>query len=539
MAVTRYKAIKWVKAAFEIVIAIIIIVFENKILFGVVPEFSLLVALLWFLVIWCIIAVVRDIVLSLRPEPKNSLRTLNEKIDALDKKLVTMGFASETIPDTVPPSPEDLKKRGNKKIMIAAGIVAAIVVIAAITTVFLMTKMGGGGNPAGGATPEETLLTMIDKMNAGDASGVVSLTVYAFGNSSVREQAIHKLNTRFSQAGDSFYVSLVSHQIKFNSTMNTSEKQEVAVTVGDIQDYTSKHVQNSCLVYYTMNITTGNGSMEMTRSMAGVKIDNAWYMMLELDGSGPGDNQQSSANDVFWSFMDRIGQKDQVGAADLTAFRFGNSSARSQTEQDIASMWQGASTFQVNVDSMNVLNWSDLNSMEQMNLSGIRDQISSQFGISISESCFIQYTITITKDGVPSVKIGRMAAFKVDQGWYLKLGAPNGGQPEYTVTIGWNHPGAFYNLNVDSITGAGSSIGINDVYLNVRYANSTVALGHMQLSMMPVGSSINGIEFVEVLGSGTLDAGDNFSLDDTMFGPGTDFILENAMGTQKYCHVTI
>jgi hypothetical protein len=547
MAVTKYKAIKWVKAAFEIVVAIILIVFGYRILFGAFPSeaadkatFQLLVGLLWFLVIWCIIAAVRNIILSLRPEPKESLATMNERIDALDRKLIIMGLASEKIPDAIPPSPEDLKKTRNKKIMIAAGLVAAIVVLAAITTVFLMTMMGGGGNPAGGATPDDTLTALIAAMNAKDANGVLSLTVYSFGNETMKGQFRQSLNGMFSMAGDTFHVTMNSHQVKYPADLNASENSDLTGIQNEIQNRISNTVTASCVIVYNMTITTNQSSFFEDGNMPCFQIDGGWYILMDFGDGGPDDGgDRQSPEQTFLGFIENLNLKDALGAVSFTVAMFGSSTEQSQTGDGISSMWQGSASFSAVADSPQVRYWSSLNMTEQNNLSSIQGDVSSNYGVTITDSCFVQYMITITNDSGPRQMTGNMACFKIDNQWYLKLEEPGGSQPDYTIATSWNHPGAFFILSVDNIAGVGSSININDVYLTVIYANSTIAIGHMQLSMMPAGTPINGTEFVETSGPGTLDAGDYFSLDDMMFGPGTKLILENAMASQKYCDATI
>jgi len=550
MAVTKYMAIKWVKAAFEIVIAIVLIVFGNKILFGVFPAeaadkatFQLIVGLLWFLVIMCIIAAVRNIILSLRPEPKESLVTLNEKIDALDKKLVTMGLASETIPEAIPPSPQELKKRKNKKIMVAASIVAAVVLLAAISMVFLIPKLGGGGNPAGGATPEDTLTALISAMNSRDASGVLSLTVYSFGNDTVKSQFRQGINSIFNEAGSSFHVTLNSHQVKYPTDLNASENSNLTGIKNEIQSRIPNTINASCVIVFNMTITVNQTSFYRSGNMPCFQIDGGWYILMDFGNGGPGDggNPSESPTDAFDSFIDRVKQKDGNGAVDYTIFKFGDNTVRMKAEEKISEWWNNTGTFQVTVNSRYEINWSSMSFDQQNNLSGIQSSLTSKFGIyaPIQDSCFIAYNMTVTTDSGSNTTIDFMPCFRVNNSWYVMPEESSGGQPDYTITTSWTHPGAFYILTVDSITGAGPTINTNDVYLTVIYANTTVALNHMQLSMMPIGSSINGTEFFETFGPGTLDTGDSFSLDDTMFGPGAELILENAMASQKYCHITI
>lgn len=550
MAVTKYMAIKWVKASFEIVVAIILIVFGNKILFGVFPEdaqekslFGLIIGLLWFLVIWCIIAAVRNIILSLRPEPKNSLQTLNEKIDALDKKLVTMGLASETVPEALPPSPQELKKGRNRKIMVAASIVAAVVLLAAISTVFLIPKMGGGGNPAGGSTPEDTLTALMAAMNDRNANDVLSLTVYSFGNDTMKSQFRQSINKIFNEAGSSFHVTINSNQTKYPVDLNASENSDLTSIKNDIQSRISNTVTASCMIVFNMTITVNQTSFYQSGNMPCFQIDGGWYILLDFGNGGPdgdGDGNQQTAEETFTGFIESLNQRNASRTVSFIVANFGSGMERNQAEMNISSMWQNSNSFDVMVNSHQVREWSMLNPTEQNNLSNIQGNVSSHFGVTITDRCFVQYSITISNDTPPPRQMaGNMPCFKINNLWYLMMEEPGGGQPEYTVTINWNHPGAFYILAVISITGAGPSINFNDVYLTVTYANTTVALDHMQLSMMPVGSSINGTEYIETFGLGTLDAGDSFSLDDTMYGSGTEFILENAMASQKYCHVII
>jgi hypothetical protein len=422
--------------------------------------------------------------------------------------------------------------------MIAAGIVAAIVVLAAITTVFLMTKMGGGGNPAGGLTPEDTLNALITAMNSKDANGVLSLTVFSFGDATMKSQFRVNLTKLFNSAGASFHVTLNSHQVKYPTDLNASENSNLTGIKNQIESHISKTITASCMIVFNMTIMTNQSDFYQDGMMPCFQIDGGWYILMDFGngGPGPGGNQSVSPTDAFDSFIDRVKQKDETGAVDYTIFSFANNSVRMQVGGNISKMWQNTGTFQVTVNSRSEINWTSMSFDQRNNLSGIQSNLPSKFGINVpvQESCFIGYDITITNDSGSNTTTGFMPCFRVNNSWYVM---PE--QPGYNVTISVTHPGAFYILTVDSITGAGSSININDVYITVRYANSTLALGHMQLSMMPVGSSINGTEFVEVSGPGTLDAGDYFSLDDTMFGPGTDLILENAMGTQKYRHITI
>lgn len=548
MKITRYMAIKWTKAAFEIVIAIIIIVFGNKILFGVFPTeatekstFQLLVALLWFLVIWCIIVAVRNIILSLRPEPKNSLVTLNEKIDALDRKLVSMGLASETIPEAAPPSPEELKKGRNKKIMVAAGIVAAIIVLAAISIVFLFPMMGGGGNPSGGSTPEDTLNALITAMNSKDANGVLSLTVYSFGNASMKSQFRQGLNDIFNQGGGAFHVTMNSHQVKNLTDLNASESSDLTSIKNEIQSRISSTITAYCMIVFNMTITVNQSSFYESGNMPCFQIDGGWYILLDFGDGGPGDGggNQQNAEQTFNGFIESLNERNGSEAVSFTVTKFGNGMERNQAEMNFSSMWQNSMSFNVGVNSHQVLEWSSLSPSQQSNLSNILGNVSSHFGVTITESCFIQYSITISNDSGSKQMVGYMPCFKIDNLWYLMMEENGGGQPDYTIAASWSHPGSFYILTIDSITGLGPTINANDVYLTVKYVNTTLAIDKMQLSMMPIGTPVNGTEFVEVSGPGTLDTGDYFSLDDTMFGPGAQLILENAMGTQVYLQTTI
>jgi hypothetical protein len=538
-------ATKWAKAVFEIIIAVVIIVFGNKILFGIVPvdaqarsTFSLIVALLWFLVIWCIAAAVVNIIISLRPEPKNSIQSLNKRIDALDEKLVTMGLASEAVPESIPPSPEELKKAKSKKVMMAAAIVATIVVIASIATVVLMSKMNAG-SPAGGANPEDTLIALIAKMNARDAAGVVSLTVYSFGNSSVRNQAIQQLGYMFTQAGSSFHVSLLSHQIKDSSELNTSEQAMVASNVSDVQTHLMKSVQDSCLVYYTMNIMMTNGSMEMNDSMVGMKIDNGWYMLLKFEDNGPGDggNQSSTPGDAFNTFIDRIRNMDATGAVDVTVYKFGDNSMRSQIENNVSKIWEGTSMFQVNVDFMNVIDESDLDPAQQTNLSNIRSNISSKLGLSIQESCFINYKITITIDSGQSEMTGYMPCFRINDGWYLEMDQPEGGEQGISISMSQNSFGNNWTLTVTSVAGA-NPLFLSDVYLTVINSTATTNISMQPLDMMISGEYMNGVMFNDAPNNGELTLADMFTITMSDYKIGSEFRLTDSSGTQTYYSVT-
>ena len=542
MAVTKYMAIKWVKAVFEIVIAIIIIVFGNKILFGVVPAdeqqrsvFSLLVGLLWFLVIWCIIVAVRNVVLSLRPEPKNSLQTLNEKIDALDRKLVTLGLASETIPEAVPPSPEDLKKGRNKKIMIAAGIVAAIVVLAAITTVFLMTKMGGGGNPAGGLTPEDTLNALITAMNSKDANGVLSLTVFSFGNATMKSQVRTSLNTMFNQAGNSFHITMNSHQVKYPADLNASENSNLTGIQNEIQSRISNTITASCIIVFNMTITINNNNSYQDGNMPCFQIDGGWYILMDFGNGGPGDggNQSGSPTDAFDSFIDRVKQKDVTGAMGYTIFKFANSSVRMQIEGEISKMWQNTATFNVAVNSRYEINWSSMSFDQQNNLSNIKNNLSTKFGISMSiigDSSFINYDITITNDSGPQTMTGFMPCFRANDSWYVMPEQPGGG-PQ--VSVSQSASGNNWTLSVNFVNSS-NPLYTYDVYLTM--VNST---GNTNISVQIIsgisGTYMNGVTYNDLSTTGQLDPGDEFILDTYYYKIGTEFRLTDSSGMQTYC----
>jgi hypothetical protein len=545
MAVTKYMAIKWVKAAFEIVIAIILIIFGYKILFGAVPSeaseaaiFQLLVALLWFLVIWCIIAAVRNIILSLRPEPKNSLVTLNEKIDALDRKLVTMGLASEKIPDAVPPSPEELKKGRNKKIMVAAGIVAAIIVLAAISMVFLIPMMGGGGNPAGGSTPEDTLTALITAMNARDANGVLSLTVYSFGNATMKSQFRQGINSMLDQAGSSFQVTMNSHQIKYPADLNASENSSLTDIKNDIQSHISKTITASCMIVFNMTITVNQTSFYQSGNMPCFQIDGGWYILLDFGDGGPGDggNQSESSTDAFDSFIDRVKQKDGTGAVDYTIFSFGNNTVRMKVEGEISKWWENTGTFQVTVNSRYEISWTSMSFDQQNNLSGIQSDLSSKFGIyvPVQESCFISYDITITNDSGPSTMIGFMPCFRVNNSWYVMPEQPSE-SPQVSVIQGSS--GNNWTLSVNFVNSS-NPLYTYDVYLTI--INST---GNTNISVQLVsgisGTYMNGATYNDQSTIGQLDPGDEFILDTYYYKIGTVFKLTDSSGTQEYCSFPI
>ena len=551
MAVTKYMAIKWVKAVFEIVIAIIIIVFGNKILFGIVPAdeqqrsvFSLLVALLWILVIWCVIAAVRNVVLSLRPEPKNSLQTLNEKIDALDRKLVTLGLASETIPEAVPPSPEDLKKGRNKKIVIAAGIVAAIVVLAAITTVFLMTKMGGGGNPAGGLTPEDTLNALITAMNSKDANGVLSLTVFSFGNATMKSQVRTSLNSLFNQAGATFQVTMNSHQVKYPADLNASEISNLTGIQNEIQSRISNTITASCVIVFNMTITTDQSSFNEDGNMPCFQIDGGWYILLDIRGGGPdgngGNNQQNDPYDAFWSFMDNINNRDSSHAVNLTVYKFGNSSARSEAENHIWQMWAGSSYFNASANSPWVQNWSDMNPTEQGNLSNIQSNVQTKFGVIISDSVFVHFQVTITNDSGSYPMSDVWACLKINNLWYFVMDYWSFvSMPSPSIVLTQASTGTNWILTVTSVDLAGGpALYTSSVFLTIKYANGTKAV-NMTLDALMGAGWVNGTRFNDNNVAGQIDPADMFQLDSAIYLSGSVFKLRNSDGTQVYCISTV
>jgi len=550
MAVTKYMAIKWVKAVFEIVIAIIIIVFGNKILFGVVPAdeqqrsvFSLLVGLLWFLVIWCIIVAVRNVVLSLRPEPKNSLQTLNEKIDALDKKLVTMGLASETIPEALPPSPEELKKGRNKKVMVAAGIVAAIVVLAAITTVFLMTKMGGGGNPAGGLTPEDTLNALITAMNSKDANGVLSLTVYSFGNDTMKSQFRQSINKIFNEAGSSFHVTMNSNHTKYPADLNASENGDLTGIQNEIQNHISKTVTASCMIVFNMTITVNQTNMYQAGNMPCFQIDGGWYILLDFGDGGPGgdgNGNQQAVEQTFQQFIDSLNQMNASQAASFTVAKFASGMERNQAEMNISSMWQGTSYFNVNVNSHQVRFWSMLNPTEQTNLSNIKGNVSSHFGVTITDSCFVQYLITVSNDTGPMQISGNMPCFKINDEWYLKMETSDGSPPS-SPTIGLM-PGSTatnWTLTVNSVDLAGGPpLNTNNVFVTVKNATGTKTVNMTLDALMAIGW-VNGTRFTDNNVAGQIDSGDLIELDSSIYLTGSELKLRNSDGSKVYCTATV
>jgi hypothetical protein len=552
MAVTKYMGIKWTKAIFDIVIAIVLIVFGNKILFGVFPSeaadtatFQLMGGFLWFLVIMCIIAAVRNIILSLRPEPKESMVTLNEKIDALDKKLVTMGLASEAIPEAIPPSPQELKKGRNRKIMVAAGIVAAIVVLAAITMVFLMPKMGGGGSPAGGATPEDTLNALIAAMNSKDANGVLSLTVYSFGNDTEKSQFRQRLNEMFSSAGASFHITMTHPpQIKYPINLSASETNNLTSIQNEIQNRISNTITASCMIVFNMTITTNQSSFYEDGMMPCFQIDGGWYILMDF-GGGPdgGGNQSQSSTDAFDSFIDRVKQKDGNGAVGYTIFKFGNNTVRMKAEEGISEMWQNTATFQVAVNSRYEINWTSMTSDQQNNLSGIQSNLSSKFGIyvPVQESCFISYDITITKNGSDtSTMIGFMPCFRTNNSWYVMPEQSDGGQPVIpSVGLVQSSTGTNWTITVTSVDLAGGPpLSTNSVYLTVKYANGTEAV-NITLDAMISAGWVNGTRYNDNNMMGQLDTTDMFQLDSSIYFSSSVIILRNFDGTQVYCSQSV
>jgi hypothetical protein len=544
MAVTKYMAIKWVKASFEIVVAIILIVFGNKILFGVFPEdaqekslFGLIVGLLWFLVIWCIIAAVRNIILSLRPEPKNSLRTLNEKIDALDKKLVTMGLASETVPEALPPSPQELKKGRNRKIMVAASIVAAVVLLAAISMVFLIPKMGGGGNPAGGATPEDTLNALITAMNARDANGVLSLTIYSFGNATEKSQFRQGINEMLNMAGASFHITKNSAQIKNSTDLNASENNDLTNIKNGIQNHISNTITAYCVIVYNMTVTIDNNNSYQDGRMPCFQINGGWYLLPDFGGGGPdgGGNQSQSPTDAFDNFIDRVKQKDETGAVDYSIFKFGDNTVRMKTEERISEWWNNTGTFQITVNSRYEINWSSMSFDQQNNLSGIQSNLSSEFGINvpIQDHCFIAYDITITNDTGSSTMTGFMPCFRTNNSWYVMPEQPGGGQQGISVAVNQGSTATNWTLTVDSVNSA-NPLYTYDVYLTI--VNSTgVTNISVQLVSGISGTYMNGVTFNDQSAIGVLDPGDVFVLDNYSYKVGTKFKLTDSSGMQIYC----
>jgi len=544
MAVTKYMAIKWVKAAFEIVIAIVLIVFGNKILFGVFPAeaadkatFQLIVGLLWFLVIMCIIAAVRNIILSLRPEPKESLVTLNEKIDALDKKLVTMGLASETIPEAIPPSPQELKKGRNRKIMVAASIVAAVVVLAAISMVFLIPKMGGGGNPAGGATPEDTLDALITAMNSRDANGVLSLTIYSFGNATEKSQFRQGINEMLSMAGASFHITKNNAQIKNSTDLNASENNDLTSMKNDIQNHISNTITAYCIVVYNMTVTIDNNNSYQDGKMPCFQINNGWYLLPDFGGPGGngGNNLQDNPQQAFWSFIDRVKARNSPGAVEITVYKFGNISERSEAEKQIGWMWAGSSSFDVNVSGISVHNWSSLNPTEQNNLSNIQANVSTHYGKSVQDSVFVYIQMTITNDSGTYPMSDAWACFKIDNLWYFDMGGGNSGTPQIP-SIGFleGSTGTNWTFTVTSVNLAGGPpLYTNNVYLMVIYANGTEAV-NMTLNAMISTGWVNGTRYNDNNMMVQLDTTDMFQLDSSIYFSNSWIILRNFDGTQVY-----
>lgn len=263
-----------------------------------------------------------------------------------------------------------------------------------------------------------------------------------------------------------------------------------------------------------------------------VQVDGKWYVVFEFESQGPG--QQSTPQDVFYDFVDRLNDFDAYGAANFTLFKF------SQTfDQDVAGLEQyvymGSSSYHLQVGSVSVKTQPDFNSSENSDMSANMAMASSEYGKSVQDYVIIHFTGTQTNDSGQTPLSEDLPCAKVDGNWYLIVGG--GGQgPKIEVRLNAANASGNWTVSVSSVANASSPLSTGSIRLQLKYAvNGTEALN--VIIDLIAGSYGSGAEFNDFGNSLQLDGGDQFILDSSRYFDGTEFKLTDPGGSTVYADI--
>jgi hypothetical protein len=561
MRITDYVIKKWAKAGLHIFLGIILLIYLENALIEMQPAFNfifgggvpflvnLLGAIGWVLIIWCFVSAALNLIMSFR-ESKLSFDDLGRKLDSIEKRLWeqriytqaegpaigqqgVMGTtytgqmaAVSTLAQPIPP-PEEAKK-GSKRLKIAVIAVVVILIIAALA-VGLMFFGFGGSSSAGGSTPEQAFTAFIDKMNAKDANGAIGNTVWTF--SSDRAQYVSALNQLFSSG--TFHLTVVSNQITQKQNLNSTARNEMDSQSNDLQQQLNINISDYVAIDFTVSVQTSQGTASQSKTMMCAQVGDKWYVVFEFEGQGPG-QQQSTPEQTFSAFIDMLNNRDSYGAVNLTVMKFSGN-----YQQEVASfetnIFGNSATFNIQVASSQVIYSGSFSSTQNSEMASDMSMVSSEYGKTVQEYVLIQFTGTQTNDSGPQSISDTIPCVKIDDEWYLIVGGPGGPGP---IEIHLNKANATGNWTVDiaNIDNTTGPMPTSDIYIEVKYANGTVALNK---SLSSIGGNYwNGTQFND-MGTPGVDSGDNFILDSSMYFDGTELKLMDSTGTTIYSDIIL
>ncbi|MEM4264740.1 MAG: hypothetical protein QW505_03040 [Thermoplasmata archaeon] len=546
MKVTSYVSKCWAKAAIEIMLAFLALIFGIQV-FNQIPGMARLFdvfwfsyAMLWFGVISLFILAYANIAKSLLTVPtKLSSKDISEKLDKLAEKLSGDWVLADQAILPPPPPPEDvLPKKRN------AAIALSVVAVLMIASVFVGNAALGLGSLSGGggSTPEETFDKFIEKLNQGDFEGASGYTVLSFVMTP--EEAGDILRGIFHGEED-FSITVNSRSVMPENQIPAELKNNITSIIEMIEQNFSVEIEGWCVIEFNFTVSiVGHGSQNISGMVPLIKIQGSWYLMFEMggDGGGPG---ESPCEDIFEEFIARMNAHDATGALSYTVYSYANSSIQSQVIDSFNSLW-ASGTFSITVSSYYSKDESEFNQSHEWEL---RDEIvswvTSKLGLSVTGFCIIYWEGTITNDSGNFPQSDRMPCVRVvistgpgtqEERWCLVPREPGNEPSNVEVKVSYQDMGSILNFTVQYITNT-SQLSLDDVYLTVAYSDGTLSFDKRQLSTMSPGVPEAGVTYFDMNDLTSLNAGDYFLFDKSLYQLGSWFELTNSDGSHVYCHV--
>lgn len=532
MKITKYATRCWTKAAIEIILAFIILVFGMQ-AFNQLPGMAFLLDFFWFLyaifwfgIISLLIVAFANIAKSLLTvEPRLTYNEIDAKLELLGKKLGGDWVLAEPEMAPPPPPPEDILPR-KRTVAIVLSFVAALM----IASIFIGNMaLGLGTSMGGGSTPEETFDMFIQQINEHDFVGAIDYTILRFVMSP--DDAADILRGMFDNADD-FSITVNSRVVMQESDIPQELKDSMTAIINRIKSDYGVDIEDWCVIEFAFIIDIdGEDPHEVSDTIPLVRIQGSWYLMFPPEEEGGG--EVSAILYVFEQFIERMNAHDAQGALDWTVYIFANTTVQSQVIDDFNARWSSG-PYYLDIYMKYVKNESEFNASEQ----GIRDEIigwlTNDFGLTVEVFCIIYWQGYITDNTGTNTQNDMMPVVLISDTWYL---VPTGEEEmKIEVIFSFIDAGSTVQFVVQHITNT-SELMLTDVYLTAAYANSTLSFVRRQLSTLNSGFPEKNMTYWDTSDPIRLNAGDYLEFEKSAYQIGSWFELTNADGTKVYCHI--
>jgi|GEM_PF-2514915 hypothetical protein len=138
---------------------------------------------------------------------------------------------------------------------------------------YLLFEPGGDGEGGPGESPcEGVFMRFVDRLNAHDAVGALSYTVFNYANSTVRNEVIDNFNALW--ADGMFSIAISSYYTKSESEFDSPDEWNLRTeTVNMVTNDLGLNVIGFCIIYWEGTITNNSGTFSIKDMMPCVRIN--------------------------------------------------------------------------------------------------------------------------------------------------------------------------------------------------------------------------------------------------------------------------